>query len=339
MCIRKFISGIVVSLFIFNLAIADSSTSYEVDVSDLNAAGTLSASTNYQENAAILGFVDGNFGYSANYILGSGLPYLELLCGNGILEFGEQCDDGNTIGGDGCNNICQIEACGNGILDVNEECDDGNNTSGDGCSNICIKEIKGGVIRFLCGNGMRDVGEQCDDGNNKNGDGCNSICLIEKEEKKEFKIKARPEKRVNPSQNWGTQAKVVFFSRATGKVIFETSVPIDDFGWGTLTTDEVPDGSYDVSLKGLSHLTKIIRSDEINAPDHTLDFTFGETFYLLAGDVHKSKDDFINALDITATVKALYTDDIHADLNKDGLINALDITITVNNLYKNGESF
>lgn len=38
------------------------------------------------------------------------------VCGNGILEPGEQCDDGNVINGDGCSSTCQIEigapACG-----------------------------------------------------------------------------------------------------------------------------------------------------------------------------------------------------------------------------------
>ncbi len=31
-------------------------------------------------------------------------------CGNGVLESGEQCDDGNTAPGDGCSPTCQIEA-------------------------------------------------------------------------------------------------------------------------------------------------------------------------------------------------------------------------------------
>src|SRR5512142_2003851 len=30
-------------------------------------------------------------------------------CGNGNIEPGEQCDDGNTVGGDGCSSACQIE--------------------------------------------------------------------------------------------------------------------------------------------------------------------------------------------------------------------------------------
>ncbi len=342
MCIRKFIAGLIASFFFANLVIADSSTNYNIDVSELNTGGTLLNSANYKINSTIVGFVDGNFAYSGNYTLGSGLVYLEQLCVNGILEFGEQCDDGNTINGDGCDYNCTLSTCGNGIFTetTGEQCDDGNNIDGDGCSAVCTIEFPGGgTVVPLCGNGIRDAGEQCDDGNNDDGDGCNSICSLEKPGVKLIKIKARPEKRVNPTQNWGTSAKLVFFSRNTGNVIFETQIPINDSGFGSISTDKLPDGLYDVSLKGLSHLTKIIRGEEINSEIHNLDFTFGETFYLLAGDVHKSKDDFINALDITATVKALYTSDIHADLNKDGLVNALDITMTVNNIYKNGESF
>jgi len=30
-------------------------------------------------------------------------------CGNGFLEGGEECDDGNTASGDGCSSACRIE--------------------------------------------------------------------------------------------------------------------------------------------------------------------------------------------------------------------------------------
>ena len=35
-------------------------------------------------------------------------------CGNGILDEGEQCDDGNRINGDGCSAECEIECGGEG---------------------------------------------------------------------------------------------------------------------------------------------------------------------------------------------------------------------------------
>jgi len=31
------------------------------------------------------------------------------VCGNGIVETGEQCDDGNTVSGDGCSSTCQMD--------------------------------------------------------------------------------------------------------------------------------------------------------------------------------------------------------------------------------------
>lgn len=48
----------------------------------------------------------------------------------------EQCDDGNTVSGDGCSAQC-ISECGNGVKSPREECDDGNQESNDGCSSKC----------------------------------------------------------------------------------------------------------------------------------------------------------------------------------------------------------
>lgn len=49
------------------------------------------------------------------YELGSGLvPYGPRsgapVCGNGVVETGEACDDSNTVGGDGCDAACQLES-------------------------------------------------------------------------------------------------------------------------------------------------------------------------------------------------------------------------------------
>ena len=49
-------------------------------------------------------------------------PYY-AFCGNGVLDTGEQCDDENTMDGDGCSSTCTTEAvvsdirCGNSICD------------------------------------------------------------------------------------------------------------------------------------------------------------------------------------------------------------------------------
>ena len=74
-----------------------------------------------------------------------------VSCGDGAVDAGEQCDDGNTASGDGCSQTCQIEVvngpiCGNGVVDAGEQCDDGNAVSGDGCSQSCQTEVVGGAL-------------------------------------------------------------------------------------------------------------------------------------------------------------------------------------------------
>lgn len=95
-------------------------------------------------------------------------------CGDGKLDPGEECDDGNRIDGDGCSANCSKEGssaakCGNGIVEAGEECDDGNVVDNDGCSSSCKREDG-------CGNGVLDPGEECDDGNRVDTDACRNNC-------------------------------------------------------------------------------------------------------------------------------------------------------------------
>ena len=67
------------------------------------------------------------------------------VCGNGVIEDGEACDDGNQTPGDGCEVDCSITqitaACGDGTVDLGEACDDGNLLAGDGCETDCTVTI------------------------------------------------------------------------------------------------------------------------------------------------------------------------------------------------------
>ena len=131
------------------------------------------------------------------------------ICGDGILQVGEQCDDGNAIPGDGCSGICTIEpghicptvgvlcistitqVCGDGKITGSESCDDGNTLPGDGCGSTCVVEVGGWscpipgqlcvrtVTASVCGNGTVESGEQCDDHNAIGGDGCSATCQLE----------------------------------------------------------------------------------------------------------------------------------------------------------------
>src|SRR5215831_20596401 len=62
------------------------------------------------------------------------------VCGDGVVQAPELCDDGNLVDGDGCDSNCTPTGCGNGIVTAGEECDDGNLVSGDCCSAQCMNE-------------------------------------------------------------------------------------------------------------------------------------------------------------------------------------------------------
>ena len=56
----------------------------------------------------------------------------QSICGNNILEQGEQCDDGNTISNDGCSNVCATETI---TCNSNSDCNDNDSTTRDLCFN------------------------------------------------------------------------------------------------------------------------------------------------------------------------------------------------------------
>lgn len=139
-------------------------------------------------------------------------------CGDGEVDPGEDCDDGDSTVGDGCSNCtvdplwtCMNEPgmasdcrqCGDGFLDAPfEECDDGeeSNVTGmdtPGCEACmvqagwtCFQGVENySLCAPLCGDGMwfdSSVGgvnlgsaEGCDDGNLIPGDGCSGTCDVE----------------------------------------------------------------------------------------------------------------------------------------------------------------
>lgn len=115
-------------------------------------------------------------------------------CGNGITENGEQCDDGNSNGSDGCSNTCTIETGYNcsgepsmcslidsdedGILDNNDNCPllaNANqlDTNSDGQGDVCDDDDDG--------DGIPDATDNCllisnPDQNDADGDGTGDAC-------------------------------------------------------------------------------------------------------------------------------------------------------------------
>ena len=109
-------------------------------------------------------------------------------CGNGDIDLGEACDDGNTADGDGCSSDCRSEYCGDGVLADFEACD-GENLGGFDCSDfgfvagevICqgCSIDYAGCYSPACGDGEVTDGEECDDGNRESGDGCSRRCEVD----------------------------------------------------------------------------------------------------------------------------------------------------------------
>ncbi len=93
------------------------------------------------------------------------------FCGDGVLDSGERCDDGNRNDNDACTNRCLANVCGDGVMQVGaEECDYGDE-NGQGCTgaeygltcaactNQCRMTASSGGY---CGNNELDGAEQCD---------------------------------------------------------------------------------------------------------------------------------------------------------------------------------
>ncbi|CAD8055706.1 unnamed protein product [Paramecium primaurelia] len=94
------------------------------------------------------------------------------ICGDGVINGNEQCDDGNLIEADGCNNKCEFQCHAACLL-----CEKG----------ICLEcDAYQGFSEYLnqcaskCGDGLWEpLTEQCDDANNIDFDGCSKDCKIE----------------------------------------------------------------------------------------------------------------------------------------------------------------
>jgi cysteine-rich repeat protein len=93
---------------------------------------------------------------------------------------GEQCDDGNTISGDGCSGVCQKETDCSAVIRGCATCAYDQST-------VKCKTCDSGYFvtpafeckLIVCGDNIVSTGEQCDDGNTISGDGCSWTCQTE----------------------------------------------------------------------------------------------------------------------------------------------------------------
>ena len=93
------------------------------------------------------------------------------VCGDGVVQAGEACDDGNADDTDACLGTCVAAACGDGVVQAGvEACDDGNADNSDVCLDTCVAAS--------CGDGFVGPGEACDDANQVEDDACTSACAL-----------------------------------------------------------------------------------------------------------------------------------------------------------------
>ncbi len=125
----------------------------------------------------------------------------DAVCGDGIVEGDEECDDANDVDTDACVS-CAAAACGDGFVEEGvEECDDANDVDTDACV-ACAAAVCGDgfvhadeeecddaneidtdaciqCVSAVCGDGTMHEGvEQCEDGNTVDADGCEADCTL-----------------------------------------------------------------------------------------------------------------------------------------------------------------
>ena len=101
------------------------------------------------------------------------------MCGNTVVEFGEDCDLGLDNADGSLSSYCQSG------LDCDEtECNDTTNERTQEQINQCIFEkqqaraCRSTCVFAGCGDAVRDQKERCDDGNQVDNDSCDNNCRI-----------------------------------------------------------------------------------------------------------------------------------------------------------------
>ena len=75
----------------------------------------------------------------------------EYLCGNNVLEIGEQCEDGNLINGDGCSSLCESESLANDFDNISIQ------DNGDGTYTYTFSNSNVPYIQINNNNGLTDL--------------------------------------------------------------------------------------------------------------------------------------------------------------------------------------
>lgn len=146
----------------------------------------------------------------------------------------------------------------------------------------------------------------------------------------------RPERRVPATNNWSEDLTIDIIDPVTGDPITTSTVTSGADGIATTPTCPftyfVEGESYDIAVKGASHLKRIYLGKEFtNFPDVLVDIS---TPTLIAGDTDlPAGDNDVDYDDIKQlSINMFSTTNPRNDLNRDGKVNSLDLAIMIINL-------
>jgi cysteine-rich repeat protein len=283
------------------------------------------------------------------------------ICNDGTREDPEQCDDGNVVNGDGCSDTCQLET------DLPQSSIDQPVPSVQSSNDIDLiftatspNDTISSVKVFYSRNGapyeqypgvfstspaaLVDLPDGDYEVYSIATDTAGAVesappvadATFVIDAVIELSVLAYPEKRSPRQGNWGIESATLdLYDPNTKNALYHYDLATDQKGRGDIPAGNLPERNYVFLLKGASQLSKRLESPAFRGVDLLLDFTFGGSFFLLSGDV--KPDDYINGLDLSATVIRLYSAVLSADLNRDGLVNGMDLSIIITNLYKAGD--
>src|SRR5262245_40171921 len=94
---------------------------YLLDAESGSPVDSLCPSVDFQTEGGLL-LDESTIAVSGSAFDGSSRVYIYGSCANGVLEPGEECDDGNQVDGDGCDHNCTVTRCFNGVHTAGESC-------------------------------------------------------------------------------------------------------------------------------------------------------------------------------------------------------------------------
>ena len=154
---------------------------------------------------------------------------------------GDECTAG-ALEGHCLDGICLPSVCGDGVAEFGEMCDDRNTFEEDMCSADCTSTR-------VCMNNVvdPDLGEQCDDGNHLDHDGCASNCLLETP--RWFERTLPPAARTSAAYAYDSRrGRLVVFGGSVGSAPSGTTIEWNGADWTRVDTPQGPPPRYAASM-------------------------------------------------------------------------------------------